>query len=86
LKTTAMSSGELERVEVMGRVASGDLKLTTAANLLELSYRQRRDCGGAIGRWAGKEGALTLRPNYGASLPCAFQREHQQQKGIFLIS
>jgi len=37
-----MSSHELERVEVMGRVASGDLKLTTAAILLELSYRQAK--------------------------------------------
>src|SRR5881398_2760607 len=37
-----MSSRELERVEVMGRVASGDLKLTNAAILLELSYRQAK--------------------------------------------
>lgn len=35
-----MSSGELERVEVMGRVASGGLKLVDAATMLELSYRQ----------------------------------------------
>jgi hypothetical protein len=35
-----MSSRELERVEVMGRVASWDLKLTDAAVMLELSYRQ----------------------------------------------
>jgi transposase len=35
-----MSSRELERVEVMGRVGSGDLKLTDAAVMLELSYRQ----------------------------------------------
>jgi len=32
-----MSSRELERVEVMGRVASGDWKLTNAAVMLELS-------------------------------------------------
>ena len=37
-----MSSGELERVEVMGRVASGDVKLTHAAVMLELSYRQAK--------------------------------------------
>src|SRR5436189_6385577 len=37
-----MSSRELERVEVMGRVASGDLKLTSAAIMLELSYRQAK--------------------------------------------
>jgi Helix-turn-helix domain len=35
-----MSSRELERVEVMGRVASGELKLSDAAVMLQLSYRQ----------------------------------------------
>jgi helix-turn-helix protein len=35
-----MSSVELERVEVMGRVGSGDLKLGDAAVMLKLSYRQ----------------------------------------------
>jgi len=37
-----MSSRELERVEVMGRVGSGELKLSDAAVMLELSYRQTR--------------------------------------------
>jgi len=37
-----MSSLELERVEVMGRVASGDVKLSDAAVMLELSYRQTK--------------------------------------------
>jgi transposase len=37
-----MSIGELERVEVMGRVGSGDLKLSDAAVMLELSYRQAK--------------------------------------------
>jgi transposase len=37
-----MSSGELERVEVMGRVASGGLKLMDAAAMLQLSYRQAK--------------------------------------------
>src|SRR6266566_6780753 len=37
-----MSSRELERAEVMGRVASGDLKLSDAAVMLELSYRQTK--------------------------------------------
>ena len=37
-----MSGGELERVEVMGRVASGDVKLSDAAVMLELSYRQTK--------------------------------------------
>src|SRR6202158_2155909 len=37
-----MSSRELERVEVMGRVGSGALKLSDAAVMLELSYRQTK--------------------------------------------
>ncbi len=37
-----MSSRELERVEVMGRVGRGDLKLGDAAFMLELSYRQTK--------------------------------------------
>src|SRR6266404_1119731 len=37
-----MSSRELERVEVMGRVGSGELKLRDAAVMLELSYRQAK--------------------------------------------
>jgi hypothetical protein len=37
-----MSSRELNRVEVMGRVGSGDLKLKDAAVMLELSYRQTK--------------------------------------------
>jgi transposase len=37
-----MSSRELERVEVMGRVGSGELKRSDAAKMLELSYRQAK--------------------------------------------
>lgn len=37
-----MSSHELERVQVMGRVSSGELKLTDAAVILEVSYRQAK--------------------------------------------
>ena len=37
-----MSSHELERVEVMGRVSSGELKLRDAAVVLELSLRQAK--------------------------------------------
>ena len=37
-----MSRRELERVAVMGRVASGDLALSSAAEMLELSYRQTK--------------------------------------------
>src|ERR1700723_1877666 len=35
-----MSTRELERVEVMGRVAKEELKLMDAAAMLQLSYRQ----------------------------------------------
>src|SRR5712691_10281250 len=37
-----MSRRELERVEVMGRVAKQDLELSDAAGLQELSYRQTK--------------------------------------------
>src|SRR5512135_1407337 len=37
-----MSRRELERVEAMGRVASGDLRLGHAAEMLGLSYRQTK--------------------------------------------
>jgi transposase len=37
-----MSSRELERVAVMGRVKSGTLKLGDAATMLGLSYRQTK--------------------------------------------
>jgi hypothetical protein len=37
-----MSSHELERVEVMGQVGSGNLMLSDAAVMLELSFRQAK--------------------------------------------
>jgi hypothetical protein len=40
LNRAALSSRELDRGGVMGRVGSGDLKLKDAAVTLELSYRQ----------------------------------------------
>ena len=39
MKRTALSSRELDRVEVMGRVRRGDLKLIDAARMLAVSYR-----------------------------------------------
>src|ERR1700687_4216245 len=42
LKRTAMSSGELRRVEVMGRVRGKTLKVLDAAQMLELSCRQTK--------------------------------------------
>jgi transposase len=50
-----MSRGELERVEVMGRVGSGDLKLRDAAIMLGLSYRQSKRLWRRY-RKAGREG------------------------------
>ena len=52
-----MSSRELERVEVMGRVASGTLKLVHAAEMLELSYRQTK----RLWRRYGKKGPEGLK-------------------------
>ena len=37
-----MSTRELERVEVMGRVGRGELRLKDAASMLQLSYRQAK--------------------------------------------
>lgn len=52
-----MSREELKRVEVMSRVASGELKLGKAARILEVSYRQAK----RIYRRYRKEGAAGLR-------------------------
>jgi hypothetical protein len=48
----AMSTRELERVEVMGRVAKEELKLTDAAAVLRLSYRQVKRLW--RGEWAAR--------------------------------
>ena len=50
-----MSRRELERVEVMGRVASGGLRLTHAAEMLGLSYRKTKRLWGRY-REQGGEG------------------------------
>jgi transposase len=42
LERTGMSTRELQRAEVMGRVRSKGLKLINAAEILELSYRQSK--------------------------------------------
>jgi len=52
-----MSGQELRRVAVLGRVASGELKLVQAAELLGISYRQ----GKRIWRRYREEGAAGLR-------------------------
>jgi len=51
-----MSAEELRRVEVMGRVAAGELKLVQAAELLRISYRQ----GKRLWRRYREEGAAGL--------------------------
>jgi len=76
-----MSSRELERVEVMGRVGSGELKLSDAAVMLELSYRQTKRLWRRY-RQVGRKGLK----HYRASLQCVFQREPQHEKGTFLMS
>jgi len=60
LKRTAMSRGELERVEVMGRVAKEELKLTDAAAMLQLSYPRSNACGDAISRRAAKGCSMAM--------------------------
>ena len=40
MKRTATSTRDLERVEVMGRVAQEGLRLVDAAAMLQLSYRK----------------------------------------------
>ncbi len=42
MKRTAMSTRELRRAEVLGRVKSKTLRLSDAAKILELSYRQTK--------------------------------------------
>ena len=70
-----MSSRELERVEVMGRVASRDLKLTDASVMLELSYRHTKRlwrCYRQVGRKGLKHGNAG-RPSNGGK-PMKFRR------------
>lgn len=50
-----LSSKELSRVEVMGRVKAGSLRLTEAAEVLGLSYRQSKRIWSRYGR-AGPKG------------------------------
>src|SRR6202023_1027741 len=56
LKRTAMSTRELRRAEVLGRVKGHTLRLVDAAKMLELSYRQ----GERVGAGKSDEGAKGL--------------------------
>src|SRR5450755_4296447 len=70
-----MSTRELERVEVMGRVAKEELKLIDAAAMLQLSYRQikrlwrRYQQKGSKGLQHGNVGRISNR-----SKPAKFRR------------
>lgn len=71
-----MSTRELERVERMGRVGSGELKLKDAAAMLQLSYRQvkrlwrRYRAAGSGGLQHGNAGRASHR-----SKPAKFRRQ-----------
>lgn len=71
-----MSTRELERVEVMGRVAARELKLTDAAAMLDLGYRQvkrlwkRYQRSGRKGLQHGNVGRTSNR-----SKPAKFRRQ-----------
>jgi transposase len=71
-----MSTRELERVEIMGRVGSGELKLKDAAAMLQLSYRQvkrvwrRYQEAGSGGLQHGNAGRASHR-----SKPAKFRRQ-----------
>lgn len=51
---TGLSRKELNRVEVMGRVKSGQLKLVEAAELMEVSYRQAKRIWRVFQKHGGK--------------------------------
>ena len=61
-----MSAGELERVEVMGRVAQEGLKLVDAAAMLRLSYRKVKRMATLS---AGGQAANEARPRGSALKP-----------------
>jgi len=60
-----MSRRELERVEVMGRVGSGDVLLQDAAAMLGLSYRQTKPGVAAV---SGTQGERTEARQRGAGV------------------
>ena len=48
-----MSTKELDRIGVMARVESGELKVVDAAGLLGVSYRQAKLWGSSMGMRGG---------------------------------
>ena len=79
---TGLSKKELSRVEVMGRVKAGSLRLCEAAEMLELSYRQskriwaRYRAGGAKALQHGNCGRVSNRA-YGAEFRAAVLKQVQ---------
>src|SRR5215468_2354000 len=66
LKRTAMSTRELRRAEVLGRVKSRTLRLVDAAKMLEVSYRQAKRLWLAAlsGRRSQRAAASQRRPKF----------------------
>ena len=74
MKRTAMSTRELRRAEVLGRVKSKALRLTDAAKILELSYRQtkrlwKRYRGGRSERSAAPQCGKRFEPREAGRVP-----------------
>ena len=83
-----LSSKELSRVEVMGRVKAGSLRLQEAAELPGLSYRQAKRVWARY-RGGGAKAAVLVRlsPTLKATLSEIAKREHRslsQQVEFFL--
>jgi transposase len=84
LGRTGLSKKELSRVEVMGRVKAGSLRLGEAAEMLELSYRQtkrvwaRYRAGGAKALQHGNCGRVSNRA-YPAKFRAAVLKQVQER-------
>jgi transposase len=88
LGRTGLSRKELSRVEVMGRVKAGSLRLREAAELLELSYRQAKRIwaryrgGGGKALQHGNCGRVSNRA-YAAKFRAAVLQQVQARYGDF---
>ena len=76
-----MSSEELQRVEVLGRVKSKALKLVHAAEILQLSYRQMK----RLWKRYQEQGAQGLRHGNAGRVSNRAKPEKQKQKALRLI-
>ena len=82
-----LSSKELSRVEVMGRVKAGSLRLQEAAELPGLSYRQAKRVWARY-RGGGAKAAVLVRlsPTLKATLSEIAKREHRSQSASRIFS